>query len=178
MDYYKNIDFLDWQPFVDRYEHLISNAGQIHSGLLPPEEREWLQKQLGNHIDLITGRILKIKNAIMFYQVGDHQRTIHCDGADLKDHKEVTWALNIPIKNCENSKMIWYSGEYELHPAQNPKGLAYLRIDWKTEPVEVASCVVDRPTLVRITIPHNVINYSSSPRCVLSLRFSPDLFDQ
>lgn len=177
IDYFKSCELPSWERIVSRYEHMISNAGELHAIELPQKEYAWIYPQLGNTINDVVGTPARIiRGALMFFQVGNHTRGIHVDGwrTSRVDEK---WALNIPIKNCQSSRMVWYDGDYEKTVVLNPIGLPSLHLNWNSEPQEVASCVIDKPTFVRTNVPHTVINYSPQPRCLLSLRFTPELFE-
>jgi hypothetical protein len=99
---------------------------------------------------------------------------MHVDGFSTERKGACDWALNIPIASV--GEMSWYGGDYELAKTANGQGLGYLEPVWKTEMRLLDSVSVDRPTIVKINVPHQVINHSTQRRLVLSLRFTPDIY--
>jgi hypothetical protein len=175
-DYYKSITITNQEAIVDRYKHLISNANTLHAMKIPKEDWAWISEQLGNDITNITGKQHSIREVNVFFQVGGHRRGIHVDGwrtgvVDLK------WAVNIPLVNCQDSVMTWYAGDHTLSVRLNPVGLPFLYINWATDPVEVASASIRNPIIVAVDKPHTVKNNSENPRCSISIRFTPEIFE-
>lgn len=80
-----------------------------------------------------------------------------------------TFALNIPLINCENSLTTLYKS--------NKAPQFYMFKNRITEVEKIANCkpitsyVLDRPVLFNTQILHAVENYSSEPRVAISLRF-------
>lgn len=116
----------------------------------------------------------KIKAGIFFAQAAGSVQEMHVDGFSTERKGACDWALNIPI--AEVGVMSWYGGEYDLVKTANGQGLGYLEPAWRGEMVLLESVNVDRPTIVKVNIPHQVINHSENRRLILSLRFSPDIY--
>ena len=117
--------------------------------------------------------------AVFCYRRPDHLRRtleslMRCDGFDSSRAGACNWALNLPI--AEVGIMAWFDGDYVLKETANGQGLGYLAPDWKGEYQIITSVAIDRPTIVKINIPHQVINHSDKRRLVLSMRFYPDIY--
>ena len=133
---------------------------------------------LGNNIikpiSLISSKTHQIKSAILFGQSIGHIMEIHVDGFSLNRKDASNWALNLPIVGTGN--MFWYDGKYELSEHVGQQKLKYLKLNWHDEPKEIYQTIIDSPSIVRIDLPHRVINISSEPRLLLSIRFTPDIY--
>jgi hypothetical protein len=175
MDYFKKITLQHNAVIVDRYKHYGSKATELHAMAVPNTEWKWLKDHIIDDISSITGKNHFIKSVIIFFQKGHHVRGIHVDGYRTNT-TDFSWALNIPIENCQQAKMVWYSGEYSMKAKSNKIGLPSLHLNWQSTPCVVASTSLDSPVIVKVDVPHTVINSSSTPRCLLSIRFSPELF--
>ena len=154
-------------PNVDGYESYI----------LKNEELAWVGSMLCNQIKKITGHDHEIKSAIVFAQSPENIQGLHVDGFNTQRIGASNWALNLPI--TEVGEMLWYGGKFNLAVADSgTSALKYLKLNWQEEPRVIESLIVDRPTIVRVDIPHQVINQSRERRrLVLSARFTPDIFD-
>jgi len=125
----------------------------------------------------------KLKSAMFFFLKGKKHQGLHIDGFRLDRRKAADIALNVPIENCTDSRMVWYDGEYTaienskppLNLATNGPRTKYLELSWKGDPMLLDHVVINCPMLVRINIPHQVVNNSENRRVMLSLRFTPDI---
>ena len=115
---------------------------------------------------------------------------------DHSDWKKVSYALNIPVLNCENTYTVWYDTELD----DDPKG--YIKVnsgigpdEWVDESLsmnKMASPIIQKkgtvateiarlhsinPAWVNISIPHAPVNTTNEPRVLISLRFVPELHD-
>lgn len=115
------------------------------------------------------------KGGILFGNDPGAVMGIHIDGYSMDRKNASNFAINIPILNCEQGYMNWYSGAYELTETKTKEGLKHLKINWKEEPVIAERAIIDSPTIVRVNIPHNVENLSDKRRLMLSIRYVPDL---
>jgi hypothetical protein len=124
---------------------------------------------------------MEVKSAIIFKQGPGREQQLHVDGHNVKRMGSASWALNIPLEGYENSRMEWWTGPYRLVEAEGrtrenkelyPK---YLKIIWDGPPVLADTLRMDRPTIVRVAIPHRVINESKTvTRKLLTVRFKTD----
>lgn len=91
-------------------------------------------------------------------------------------------ALNIPIKNCETTKIAWWTGDYtsiltysnvicgESDTYDGEYTIPSMSIEWNEEPVFVTSYDIPAsPHICKIDVPHSVTAYSNF-RVMLSLR--------
>ena len=103
---------------------------------------------------------------------------IHIDN-DTGDVVNFELALNLPIANCDSTQMHWYdlpisSLEYIEDTEKNERYRAY-----GTDPLiyktltPIASLELLQPYLMRIDIPHNIINDKDTYRKIISIRFNP-----
>jgi hypothetical protein len=70
--------------------------------------------------------------------------------------------------------MKWYSGDFYLTESPH-KTIKYLKINWTTNPAVAVEKIINKPTLVKINIPHHVENQCDAPRLMLSVRFKEDI---
>lgn len=108
----------------------------------------------------------------------------HIDG-HYPPKPEQHWALNIPIKNCDESIMYWYDTDYEIGYASSTDdpmlvadNLQHLVPKYSGEYKVIDSCNLDSPVFVKVTSPHSVTNHGSKPRFMLSVRFYNELTNQ
>lgn len=104
--------------------------------------------------------------------------TIHSDSLDPRR----IYALNIPICNCENSYTIWYKVKDGVKPIVNgygePKKMVY-SFQYTPEGVEeIDRMESSNPAFVNVKVPHSGISFSDSIRCLISLRFKPNLTEE
>lgn len=135
----------------------------------------------------ILGRYLKAKypqlpslhNCLLFHRPGGFPQALHIDCNNDDPPKQMLCAVNIPLLNCEDSYMQWYTGRY--HTVVNAvtgwdgKVRKYLDLAWDGEPELIDQTIIDQPTLVRVNIPHRVTVINRT-RSLLTFRFvgNPD----
>lgn len=109
---------------------------------------------------------IKVKHCCLVYSKGNEKPQF--------SHKDPivdsTFALNIPLKNCENSITRLYKDNKKPMYAFTTKG----RLT-EVQPIEksvfLTSYVLDKPLLFNTQILHSVENFSPEPRLAISLRF-------
>lgn len=171
MQLYKHIELADCTAIVERFQGLMPNVATQQSYICTQEDNIWLTDVLESTL----GSKLKLKSAIVFGQGPSSTQAIHVDGNGINRKGASNCALNIPIANCDAGEMIWYSGKFHLSETANTQGLKYLELNWDEEKQIQQSIIVDKPTIVKIDVPHQVINHSDKRRLMLSVRFSPDI---
>jgi len=172
---YKHVDIVTWPMIKVRFQHLMPDVDGQKSYILKNEELAWVGSMLCNQVKKITGHDHEIKSAIVFAQSPENIQELHVDGFTAQRIGASNWALNLPI--TEVGEMLWYGGKFNLDETANGQGLKYLKLNWQEEPRVIKSVIVDRPTVVRVDIPHQVINQSREHRrLMLSARFTPDIF--
>jgi len=171
---YKHVDIVTWPMIQVRFQHLMPDVKGQKSHTLKGEELAWVGSMLCNQVKKITGLDHTIKSAIVFAQEPNNIQELHVDGFTVDRKGASNWALNIPI--TEVGEMSWFGGKFHLSETANGEGLKYLQLNWHEEPYVIKSVMVDRPTVVRVDIPHQVVNQSSEQRrLILSARFTPDI---
>lgn len=172
---YKHIEIPTWPMIKVRFQHLMLDVEGQKSYVLKGDELSWIGSMLCPSLKRITGRDYTIKSAIIFAQAPGNVQELHVDGFGVDRLGASNWALNLPI--AEVGEMLWYSGEYHLSETANGQGLKYLQLNWHEEPKVAQRVLVDQPTIVRIDIPHQVINQGLGRRLVISVRFNPDIYN-
>jgi hypothetical protein len=104
--------------------------------------------------------------------------SIHSDSLD----PQRIYALNIPVSNCKNSYTIWYKANKGVIPIINkygePKKMVY-SFQYKSEDVEeIDRMESSNPAFVNVKVPHSGISFNNSVRCLISLRFVPNVTEE
>ena len=173
MEYFKEIDLPSWslvQKFCrSKWDGAFTTA-TVFSGV----DLAYIGKLVEYDILTVLGIEVKIKTAIMFINEPNFVQDLHVDGFDPERINASNTALNLPILNCDNGPMYWYDGDFVL--TKSPfKTIKYLKINWQDEPTLAATKIINKPTFVKIDIPHHIENNSDSPRLMLSIRFTKDI---
>jgi hypothetical protein len=173
MDYFKEVDIPSWQV-IQTYCQAKWNGEFTTSYSFLGEELAYLGRLLEPDVRQELGHSAKIKSAIMFINQPGFVQDMHVDGFDPLRLNASNTALNLPILNCDNGPMMWYDGAYYLTKSPH-KTIKYLKLNWTKGPDLVCKKIINKPTLVKIDIPHHIENQSDSPRLMLSVRFTPDI---
>jgi hypothetical protein len=173
MEYFKEINLPSW-PAIQHY-CLSKWDGTFTTAItFTGEDLAYIGSIIKRDIADMLGIDVSVKTAIMFINEPGFVQDLHVDGFDPARVNASNTALNLPILNCNNGPMYWYDGNFFL--TRSPfKTIKYLKINWQEEPTLVATKVIDKPTLVKIDIPHHIENQSASPRLMLSIRFLNDI---
>ena len=105
----------------------------------------------------------------------NNQWVVHVDD---KDSNYLSYALNLPILNCEDSYTVWYDVKpdsekigwvkhYENVPCFLPEDIIK----------EIGRMPATQSAFVNISIPHRPEVMHNNPRIVLTTRFKPELHD-
>jgi hypothetical protein len=175
MKYSKPITIDGWQQIAERYAPWVKDGLTLHSKLVPKEDFPWIESIICPALKKITGIDHKILASINFFVAPGVSRGIHVDYSDPKWPTKGNWALNIPILNYENSKMLWYTGDYTQETYHRPGGYISEKLTWKSKPVLLEAFCIKEPTLVYVDIPHDVRNNGTEPRVFMSLRMTPNI---
>jgi hypothetical protein len=96
---------------------------------------------------------------------------IHVDGSE--EYPKFL-ALNLPLFGCENSLMQWWDN-VELVSISNTEEYANnIKIFDSPNKTVSHSLELSLPHLVRIDLPHNIVNLKDTPRAIFSMRFKPE----
>lgn len=173
MEYFKEIDLPSW-PLVQKFCRSKWDGAFTTATVFSGVDLAYIGKLVEHDILTVLGIEVKIKTAIMFINDANFVQDLHVDGFDPERINASNTALNLPILNCENGPMYWYDGDFVL--TKSPfKTIKYLKINWQTEPTLAATKIINKPTFVKIDIPHHIENRSDSPRLMLSIRFTKDI---
>lgn len=175
MEFFKEVNIRSWETIQtfcsSKWDgnstiplSIVDNDLAYLASLIEPE----IMRELGSNV--------KVKNAIMFISPPNYTQNMHVDGYKIDRVRSSNTALNLPILNCDSGLMMWYDGEYFLEESKGkPNQLKYLKLNWTGVPRLVCSKVINKPTVVKIDTPHQVVNQSPAPRLMLSVRFNQDI---
>jgi len=94
-----------------------------------------------------------------FYSEGEMVHPIHIDNGSLSDMVKINWTYG------DNHIMNWYSTD--INKQSSTENIDRTYIYYKSSEVKlIHSQKVDCPSLVQVGLPHNVVNYSGSRRCI------------
>lgn len=81
-------------------------------------------------------------------------------------------SIILPIEGCANTYMYWVNGDYKvIEKWIKNTDTPYADIEWQSIPKIAAMVnILDRPTLVRVDIPHSATSYQHHYRTILSIR--------
>jgi len=170
-----------WAHF-DLAPELVQEIQDIYTKELNPDPDsynfyQWLPVKVPD----ING--LRVHKAALIYCRGNEKpRFSHKDpippdrvrGGEYRDWAPIV--LNIPLRNCENSRTSLYKDVKDpmqiLTPYNEPAVIA---------PIEecklLTSFVLDRPILFNTQVLHAVENFSPEPRFAISLRFKDSPYE-
>lgn len=173
MEYFKEVNLPSW-PIIQKFCRSKWDGKFTTATVFAGGDLAYIGKLVERDIQSTLGIDVKIKTAIMFINDANFVQDLHVDGFDPERINASNTALNLPILNCENGPMYWYDGDFFL--TKSPfKTIKYLKINWNGEPKLAATKIINKPTFVRINIPHHIENRSNSPRLMLSIRFTKDI---
>jgi len=95
---------------------------------------------------------------------------IHCDNGFI-------YSFNIPIANCSNTYVSWYSTSAipeTVRVRDDPAGLTYERFK-PTDCALLERVEIDGPYVINTSIPHNVENLTDNTRLMLLCRLHKDI---
>lgn len=117
---------------------------------------------------------LGLDSSIMNFQVHvtEPQVTIpiHCD-------RGFVYSFNIPISNCENTFVTWFSTDSEprvVTVRDDPNGLTYSRYD-TDKCTAIERVEINSPYVLNTQVPHCVENKNNYTRIMLLCRIYPDV---
>jgi hypothetical protein len=178
MNLYNPIRLHQWSAIQDRYKEMLPNVTdeRLIAWRGNNKELSWISAQILNDVIEFVKKPVEIKEVILFGQGPNNVQGLHVDGYSESRDGSSNWALNIPVLNCTQGEMIWYTGTYTYIPATNKSNIKFLQLQWQGELPKLNSRIIDIPTIVKVDIPHSVVNHSDKRRLMLSVRFTPDLF--
>ncbi len=169
----KKIQIDNWnevQSFLlSTYEKEIGTVNSAMPLLIRQNTICKLEQILKEDTHKIFNKDIKISHSILFFSNPKWKQPIH---VDTQSQYGMYTSLNIPIKNCADSTMNWYCGEYDQDQlvVELNSGITYNKITMSNEIISHSECI-DQPYVVRTNIPHSVINYSKNYRVMLVVRY-------
>lgn len=187
-EYCKPFHLSKWDKVVELFKPLEDKFKSNPNGQVMFISKNTLDKiseLIIEDVDTAFNRQHKLVEGMMFCQPSRKVREhiIHVDGTEENNLDYYKFAINIPILNCDQGEMVWYGGDYDLRLVDGQQtvkdvgpGLGkYHELVWKSEPVVIHSKIIDTPHIVKIDVPHQVINHSDNFRVMLTTRFTPDI---
>jgi hypothetical protein len=90
------------------------------------------------------------------------------------DHRDYKLALNIPLKNCDNTVTeMWDCGSNKPTYALTKNNVPYNNYDIN-QCKKITEFFLTKPIIFNTKIPHSVTNFSHQPRLAISIRFKSD----
>ena len=183
------------QDIRDRYRNYMIDVESGETEIIDfdkdSKEAQWIVENILPDVEAYTGKKHTFHRAVLFGQGPKSFQPEHVDGFVPPKPNAIVWSLNIPVSNCEQGEMIWYEGDVTLSPKldspdydsgfkpshrTNVKLLNSLDLNWVGERTIKDRVIVNQPTVVKVDIPHQVINAGDKVRSLLAVRFSPDIF--
>jgi hypothetical protein len=173
MEHFKEVHIPNWE-IIQKFCQSNWDGQFTTSKSFVGKNLAYLGSLLEPDIRNLTGQAVKIKAAVMFINRPQFKQEIHIDGFTIDRIGTSNTALNLPILNCDTAPMFWYDGDYTLS-MNTSDTIKYLKITWQTGPVVAIEKIINKPTIVKVNIPHHIENRSDLPRLMLSVRFTPDI---
>lgn len=133
---------------------------------------------LGKYLKQHYPALPSLYNCILFRRPAGYQQPIHLDCNNDDPPEGIKCAINIPLINCDDSYMEWYTGDYEISVAavKGRDGIVrkHLELIWAEEDVTpdlVDRVIIDTPTLVAVNQPH-AVTVTDRTRCLITFRFA------
>lgn len=115
-----------------------------------------------------------IRSCILFHRPANFPQALHIDCNNDDPPQLVNCGINIPIMNCEDSYMEWYSGNYStsVNASTGIDGIVrkFINLNWKEHPTLIDRVIIDTATLVKVNVPHKV-SVVDKTRSLITLRF-------
>lgn len=163
----KNYYFLDYDNASFVNDKFIPYACVPDWWFLYKVDTSVLSTQALNYLDLI--KVSPFKKFNFFVGNPNAKSDIHLDGKDTSYAINYSWGSS-------NSIMRWFSTKDAGRPTQTSAATPYINFkNCKMDLIEQVSVPNNKLILVRIDIPHDVINYSDNPRYCISIRGNPKL---
>ncbi len=158
--------------------HVNTNSNEYHVHRLTRKNfGSDLANRFENELLELYGLPFTMHECLVFQSRPFENPSIHVDGNNEDRAGSNDVALNVPILNCEGTEMIWYSGDYTVKvlPVEVNKKVSSLIPEWHSGPDQIYHKEITSPALVRVNVPHCVINPQEKPRIMASFRFTPGL---
>ena len=177
MEYYKFINMPGWQD----HAHMLSEWGdksQEFSRYFMEDYREELAPLLNwfGQWGLEPNELVILRWSETHIEITDLNDPqicfIHVDHKDSERGVVPTCSLNIPLSNCEQGIVRFYTSNA---PLVTYGGIANAEgYDPKNSVIE-DSFILTQPAIIRVNVPHSIENPTKEPRVVACFRFKQDI---
>jgi hypothetical protein len=161
-------NFLEIQKILkSKYQHFLNNREKTTAII------NWSEENFPVLFNQINENFLKYKSKVIisrfFYTPPNDELGIHVDGPELNDDY---WALNIPISVSENDHwQEWFLYNDELITTSNNEYSKFVLPKFYDKLIAIDRLVLNSPHFVKVGIFHRIINKSTEPRLILTIRF-------
>lgn len=123
----------------------------------------------------------RLTSCIFIGLKGDQRLTDSPIHIDTEDWESRSYALNMPVVNCQDSYTVWYDSKIKDDPDTYIGG-AHARyrtaICFKEESsIEIGRWCVNNPAWVNVVVPHRAENNNPDLRLIISSRFWPEIHE-
>lgn len=173
MLYYKKIDISDYDKIVIECLSYIKSKDFIYNRRYPASYYPLDFEEFSKNCPLVIKSFDKLglicNYGAAYVSYNNLQNIVH------KDNYTQDARINIPLLNCENTKTNFYKGG----DFSEKKNLSTMTRPWVMSSISdlilVDSVVIDKPTIIRVNEPHQVLmNSKFFPRITLTLGFTVD----
>jgi hypothetical protein len=166
MKYYRYID-LDYKIILDDVRSYIkNNPSKLKSSYTNLDLTDFLNS-VPKFPSIFQPLNLTIKTVSVIIS-NDKFGSIHVDQADCKVR------INIPILNCEKSETRFFINHGAVQRRVLQNGVAWFYVD-PSKCDHVDTLVLDKPAVLRVTVPHQVVAGDVLPRISISVRFHENI---
>lgn len=171
------------KEFLNIYEQHYSNIFKDRGFAFTYLDKDIVRDNAPTYIQFLNDLKLYDKwTSCIFVGTNGEKRSIDSPiHVDTEDWQTRSYALNLPVMNCENSYTVFYN-------ATKPNPQAYLGDEpvtgWATArgfefdgAVEIGRWNVEKPAWINVCIPHRAENNNSNPRLIVSSRFWPEIHE-
>ena len=175
MNYWKIVDGGDFKTYGKKFfEYYLNNQNKFRT-YSNPYWNELNPSCIGEVLTLIP----EMKEGLQkFGTIRDIALMILWDDKLQALNSGVVCRLNIPIANCDDSRIAFYElteEEYKKHTV-SPSGTKKWSMEYKEKLQPVANICVTEPTILNIPEPHTVFcDTKQYPRVAISIAFVEDL---
>lgn len=195
---FKYIDIPNYQDLLDEVRSNLDMAylREVNFSFIQINSKELIPKCKLLNDFLVQNNLNAIKTVVVRGIPQWHKWNIHVDNCNAKTHEQFKLnyihdftsptrdllGLQLGLENVEETYTAMYkyiSGEIiktnDLKGTNKPADSGYPA--WRFEKCqmeEIDRYVATRPVIFNATVPHSVVNNTSKPRLLLSVRFNPD----
>jgi hypothetical protein len=157
-----------------QYSLSVKYKRYLSYSLLLSESVTWSEENFPGLYKEIEQHFLKFNSTVLrsrfFMTPGGRELKTHIDGTRQRDDY---WALNIPIVcDTHNHWQEWFDYDGEIENLSDSIYTSYMMPKHEKQLVLVDRLTLTTPHFVKIGKFHKIVNQSTQPRLILSIRFS------